>query len=147
MKTKIVIAAAAGALVLGGGATAALALGDDDGIPEAFAQQSTGRAGDDRDDARDDRDDARDDRDDDDSRDDRDDDRTEVKAAKVTARQAIDAAVKSVPGTVSSVELEDDDGDRLAWEVDILRSDGTWRSVLVDARTGKVVASGTQDDD
>lgn len=52
-----------------------------------------------------------------------------------------------MPGTVSSVELEDDDRDRLAWEVDVLRDDDTWRSVLVDARTGKVVDTRTVDDD
>lgn len=94
-----------------------------------------------------------------DEADDRDDDRRDdsrAAAAKVTAADAVAAALADTPGTAVSAELddEDDDGDdgddrreRAAWEVDVLAGDGTWHSVRVDPATGKVLGSERDDDE
>ncbi|ARZ71817.1 PepSY domain-containing protein [Streptomyces sp. HU2014] len=82
--------------------------------------------------------------------DDHDDDRAEhlalLKNAKVDVRQATDAALKSVPGTVVSAELDDDHG-RAAWEVEIVDGKGTEHDVTVDAADGKVTADTDDDQD
>lgn len=44
--------------------------------------------------------------------------------------QAAEAAVKAVPGTVASVERDDD---RPGWEVEVLGKDNTWHEVKVGA--------------
>ncbi|MER7204485.1 PepSY domain-containing protein, partial [Streptomyces sp. NPDC000188] len=66
---------------------------------------------------------------------------TELKTAKVTASDAIAAALKSVPGTAVSAEL-DDENDRVVWEVEVLNGT-TWHDVLVDPASGKVTGSHT----
>ncbi|MFG3247182.1 PepSY domain-containing protein [Streptomyces sp. NPDC048187] len=77
-------------------------------------------------------------------------------SAKVTAAEAVTAALADTPGTAVSVELDDeddgsdDDGDRrerAAWEVDVLSGDGTWHGVRVDPATGKVLGSERDDDE
>lgn len=71
-----------------------------------------------------------------------------AKSTRITLDQAVAAALKSVPGTVTEAELDDDDDDhggRAVWELDIRGSDGTWHDVTVDAATGKVLK--TRDDD
>ncbi|MFF8608358.1 PepSY domain-containing protein [Streptomyces sp. NPDC015346] len=87
-------------------------------------------------------------------RDDR-DAQAQVRQAKVTATQAIDAALKAQPGTVVSADLDmddtDDDRDRdrddRGWEVDILGQGTTSYTVHVDATTGKVLGTETDKDD
>lgn len=91
-------------------------------------------------------DDGRDDARDDDRGDDGDDART-LAEAKVSATEAVDAALASVSnGKVESVELEEEDG-RAFWETDVLGADGTWYEVRVDAHTGDVLQKQAGDDD
>ncbi|AIS00589.1 PepSY domain-containing protein [Streptomyces glaucescens] len=66
--------------------------------------------------------------------------------SEVTAVQAIDAALKERPGTVVSVEL-DDERDATAWEVDVLGSGTTSYTVRVDPASGKVLGTGTDRDE
>ncbi|MEU1819384.1 PepSY domain-containing protein [Streptomyces roseifaciens] len=63
-----------------------------------------------------------------------------VKSAKVDVKQAADAALKSVSGTVVSAELDDDHG-RTTWDVEIIDGKGTEHDVTVDAASGKVTAN------
>lgn len=147
MKRNIVIATVAAAALIGGGTVAAYAAaGDDDGA--ATQRQSSVRIADDRDesaeDAAEDRADDRDDKRDDD----RDDDSVEVRSdagAKVTAADAIAAALKHTPGTAVGADL-DDDGSR-AWEVSVVKGDGTEHDVRVSANDGKVLGAHRDDDD
>lgn len=138
MKRNIVIAAVTAAALIGGGTATALAVsGGDDGA-EAAAQQSSVRLADDvpgsgNDDGRDD-----------DSRDDR-EDASVAKSAKVTAAEAVDAALAARSGTVTSAELDEDDG-RVAWEIDVLGKDNTWYDVTVDPGNGKVLGTHRDDD-
>ena len=148
MKRNIVIATVAAAALIGGGTVAAYAAaGDDDGA--ATQRQSSVRISDDRDDSADDSaEDRADDRDD--KRDDnRDDDSVEVRSdavgTKVTAADAIAAALKHTPGTAVGADL-DDDGSR-AWEVSVVKGDGTEHDVRVSANDGKVLGAHRDDDD
>ncbi|MEV5907325.1 hypothetical protein DMH25_16875 [Streptomyces sp. WAC 01325] len=144
MKRNIVIATVAAAALIGGGTVAAYAAaGDDDGA--ATQRQSSVRITDDRDDSAEDAaEDRADDRDDK-----RDDDSVEVRAdaagAKVTAADAIAAALKHTPGTAVGADL-DDDGSR-AWEVSVVKGDGTEHDVRVSASDGKVLGAHRDDDD
>ena len=52
--------------------------------------------------------------------------------ATVSEQDASKAATDLVPGTVSSIELDDEDG-YVVWEVDITQADGTEVEVMVDA--------------
>ena len=145
MKRNIVIAAVTAAALIGGGTATALATtGDDDRGTAPRADVSVSDDGGVRDEA-DDRDDDR-----------RDDSR--AAAAKVTAADAVAAALADTPGTAVSAELDDEDDDRdgadgddrrerAAWEVDVLSGDGTWHSVRVDPATGKVLGSEKDDED
>ncbi|WP_435238308.1 PepSY domain-containing protein [Streptomyces sp. YPW6] len=68
--------------------------------------------------------------------------------ARISLDQAVAAALKSVPGTVTEAELDDDDDDhggRTVWELDVRASGGKWHDVTVDAADGKVLK--TRDDD
>ncbi len=58
--------------------------------------------------------------------------------AKVTVREAVDAALKARPGTVVAAELDADDGARALRDVDVLGSDGNWYELTLDGATGKV---------
>ncbi|MGV9985698.1 PepSY domain-containing protein [Streptomyces olivaceus] len=144
MRRNIVIAAVTAAALIGGGTATALATSGDDGRGTApRADVSVSDDGGVRDEA-----------------DGRDGDRRNgpgASSAKVTAAEAIAAALRDTPGTAVSAELddadEDDDGDRdgdddrddrrerAAWEVDVLSGDGTWHSVRVDPASGKVLGS------
>ncbi|MET7442167.1 PepSY domain-containing protein [Streptomyces sp. NPDC004082] len=124
MKRNLVIATVAAAtLVAGGSATALAVSGDDD-----TRRSSVRDADDDRnDDARDSEDAA-------------------ATSAKVSAAEAVDAALARTPGTAVGVDL-DDDGGPVAWEVDMLAGSGAWHSVRIDPGTGKVLGSGAEDED
>ncbi|MEV6083434.1 PepSY domain-containing protein [Streptomyces parvulus] len=155
MRRNIVIAAVTAAALIGGGTATALATtGDDDRGTAPRADVSVSDDGGVRDEADGQGDDAAGERDD---RDDAD----RVSSAKVTAAEAIAAALRETPGTAVSADLDaaDDDGDddtdgddrreRAAWEVDVLAGDGTWHSVRIDPGTGKVLGShrdGDEDD-
>ncbi|MGW3523985.1 PepSY domain-containing protein [Streptomyces olivaceus] len=149
MRRNIVIAAVTAAALIGGGTATALATAEDDGRGTApRADVSVSDDGGVRDEA-----------------DGGDGDRRNgpgASAAKVTAAEAIAAALRDTPGTAVSAELDDgDDADdrdgddddrddrreRAAWEVDVLSGDGTWHSVRVDPASGKVLGSHADDDE
>lgn len=120
MKRNIVIATIAAVALIGGGtATAVAVAGDDDTTSAGTSTASRGTGHDD----------------------DRAEHVTELRTAKVTASDAIAAALKSVPGTAVSAEL-DDENDHVVWEVEVLNGT-TWHDVLVDPATGKVTGSHT----
>ncbi|MFF5335090.1 PepSY domain-containing protein [Streptomyces sp. NPDC013181] len=78
-----------------------------------------------------------------DRRADRDDDEEARRAPRATAvslEEAVAAALKSAPGAVTSVELDDEDGaDRArSWEVDVRSGKGGERELRVDAESGAV---------
>lgn len=139
MKRNIVIATVAALALAGGGtATALAATGDDDSSAAAkksSVQLKDGNRDNDRDDDRDnDQDDAK-------------ENSAEAKAAKVTAADAIKAALADKSGTAVSAELDDEDNGGLVWDVDILGKGSTWHSVQVDPGTGKVLGSHTEQDE
>ncbi|GGI95080.1 PepSY domain-containing protein [Streptomyces brasiliensis] len=70
-----------------------------------------------------------------------DDDRVLARTATIDVKQAVDTAVKTVAGTVVSVELEGRTGHPV-WKAELVDAGGTEREVLVDARTGAVTATG-----
>lgn len=78
-----------------------------------------------------------------------DDDAGEVRAAlkgtSVTAGQAAKAA--AAKGTVTSVDLDDDDRDDRGWEVETVTSGDDDREWLVDLNSGKVTADDDDDRD
>ncbi|MEW2071014.1 PepSY domain-containing protein [Streptomyces sp. NPDC007346] len=87
----------------------------------------------------------------DDDNDDR--DRHAPRSSTVTLKQAADAALKTAPGRITSIDLDDDDddngrrGDVLRWEVDITGKDGGQHELKVDAKTGKVTVDADDDGD
>ncbi|GGV43039.1 hypothetical protein GCM10010277_32520 [Streptomyces longisporoflavus] len=143
MKRNIVIATVAALALAGGGTATALAATGDDDSSAAAKKSSVQLKDNDRDDDRYD-DDRADDRNDD--RDDAKENSAEAKAAKVTAADAIKAALADSSGTAVSAELDDEDNGGLVWDVDLLKGD-TWHSVQVDPGTGKVLGSHTEKDD
>ncbi|WP_024760957.1 PepSY domain-containing protein [Streptomyces exfoliatus] len=127
MKRKLVLATAAAVALVTGGTAVALAAG---GTGAAPVQQA--RAALDRDDERDDEREAE-----------------AAREARITAVQAIDAAVKARPGTVVSAELDDDkdDADDDGWEVVVLGARGsTTHTVHIDPVSGRVLGTDTEDD-
>ncbi|MEV2250166.1 PepSY domain-containing protein [Streptomyces sp. NPDC050147] len=140
MKRNIVIATVAAIALVGGGTATALAATGDDESSAAAKKSSVQLKDDNRDDDRDDRDDDRYD-----DQDDAKENTAEAKAAKVSAADAIDAALAKHSGTAVSAELDDEDGG-LVWDVDLLKGDA-WTSVQVDPGTGKVLGSHTEQDD
>ncbi|GAA3137914.1 PepSY domain-containing protein [Streptomyces rectiviolaceus] len=139
MKRNIVIATVAAIALVGGGTATALAATGDDESSAAAKKSSVQLKDDDRDNDRDD------DRYDD--RDDAKENTAEVNAAKVTAADAIKAALANQSGTAVSAELDDEDNGGLVWDVDILGKGSTWHSVQVDPGTGKVLGSHTEQDE
>ncbi|MDK0522281.1 PepSY domain-containing protein [Streptomyces sp. ML-6] len=65
--------------------------------------------------------------------------------ARVSVQDAVAAALKAVPGTVTGAELDDEDRGPV-WEVDVYGSDKVWHDVTVDAGNGKVLGEHTDDD-
>ncbi|MFI7290249.1 PepSY domain-containing protein [Streptomyces anulatus] len=139
MKRNVTIAAITAAVLIGGTTAATVAFADDGDRRSGTSTQQP--AGTDRDD--------RDDRDDDRSYADAEAPRADggAKTTRITLDQAVAAALKSVPGTVTEAELDDDDDDngRAVWELDVRGSDKKWHDVTVDAGNGKVLK--TRDDD
>ncbi|CAD5944373.1 MULTISPECIES: PepSY domain-containing protein [unclassified Streptomyces] len=140
MKRNVTIAAVTAAVLIGGTAAATVAFADSDGDRDRTSTRSasTVSLADDRDDRTDD------------VSDDRSDDRAPAaaKGSGISLDQAVAAALKSVPGTVTQAELDRDDDDhdgRTVWELDVRGSDKKWHDVTVDADNGKVLK--TRDDD
>ncbi|MFB7554292.1 PepSY domain-containing protein [Streptomyces brevispora] len=77
-----------------------------------------------------------------------DNDRHAPRRTSVTLDAAADAAVRSAPGTVTSIELEDHDGrggSAVHWEVDVRGKDGKKHGLNVDAKTAKVTVDRSDD--
>ncbi|MEU3961023.1 PepSY domain-containing protein [Streptomyces buecherae] len=142
MKRNLALATAAAAVLIGGGTASAVALTHDG--DDAPASPTRAQAAD-----RDDADRAEGDADDSDGADDREDvaEGRALREAKVTAREAVDAALKARPGTVVAAELDADDGARALWDVDVLGADGHWYEVTLDGGTGKVTHQERDDED
>ncbi|MGW6584949.1 PepSY domain-containing protein [Streptomyces globisporus] len=89
------------------------------------------------------------------TRDDDNDDRDDhaPRSSAVTLNEAAAAALKTAPGTVTSIDLDDDDDDNgsrsdvLRWDVDIAGKDGKQHELRVDAETGKVTVDRDDDGD
>ncbi|GGX34174.1 PepSY domain-containing protein [Streptomyces chryseus] len=64
------------------------------------------------------------------------------KSTKVSMGEAAKAALKARPGTLTSIDL-DDDG---AWEAEVRSKDGKEHELTVDATTAKVTADQADDD-
>ncbi|MFJ9885079.1 PepSY domain-containing protein [Streptomyces sp. NPDC091287] len=141
MKRNVTIAAITAAVLIGGTTAATVAFADDGDRRGGTSTQQP--AGTDRDD--------RDDRGDDQSYADAEAPRTDggAKSTRITLDQAVAAALKSVPGTVTEAELDDDDDDhgRAVWELDVRGSDKKWHDVTVDAANGKVLKTHDDNDD
>lgn len=115
MKRNLVIATVAAAVLVGGGTYTAAALSSDDTSPARVSAPAA------RDDDRDDRQDRAD----------------AAPSGPITAAQAVTAALKHTPGTVESVDLDDDGVGH--WEVDVIGKGGDREHELeVDAKTGAV---------
>ncbi|GGO58173.1 hypothetical protein GCM10012287_55740 [Streptomyces daqingensis] len=132
MKRKIAIATVTAAALIGTGTLSAAAIADD-GEQQRSASTVQVQDRDDKDD-RDGKDDDRDDRDD---KDGKDDDRREAASARVDAAEAAAAALKSAPGAVTGIDL-DDGRNGPVWEVDVAGK-GSSHEVTLDARNGKVL--------
>ncbi|MFE1952856.1 PepSY domain-containing protein [Streptomyces sp. NPDC059524] len=129
MKRRILaLSAVAAAVVIGAGTATTVAFAGEDDDDRTSA--STPAAHTDRDD------------------DDRDDDREEATSAKakVSAEDAIAAALRHTPGVATEADLDSDDG-RLVWDVDVIGSGNKWHHVEIDPATGKVLGSHVERDD
>ncbi|NEE22858.1 PepSY domain-containing protein, partial [Streptomyces sp. SID7499] len=73
------------------------------------------------------------------------------RSSAVTLNQAADAALRTAPGSITSIDLDDDDDDRrgnvLRWDIDITGKDGKQHELRVDAKTGKVTVDHDDDGD
>ncbi|MFJ9416284.1 PepSY domain-containing protein [Streptomyces sp. NPDC101227] len=128
MKRHIVIATAAAAALIAGGAATAVAVNSADAPGSARSGvRSTAQLA-----AHDDQ--GRDDRDDDHGQ----EDIREAHAAKVAAPAAAATALKAVPGTVTGLDL-DRDRPGLVWDADVLGKDGRWHEITLDAVNGRVL--------
>ncbi|SNX64089.1 uncharacterized membrane protein YkoI [Streptomyces sp. TLI_55] len=122
MKRNIVIAALTATALIGGGTATALAVASDGGSASTRADVR--------------------------GADDDNDDRTDAGFAAqsdVTAADALAVALRHTPGTAASVDLDDDGAG--AWDVDVVKGDGTEYSVTVSPDTGKVVGAHKDNDD
>ena len=61
-----------------------------------------------------------------------------AKQAKITEAESRAIALQKVPGTVTDVELEDEDG-TIVYGVEVQAKDGSKQDVKVNAQTGKIV--------
>ncbi|MEU6114685.1 PepSY domain-containing protein [Streptomyces sp. NPDC047117] len=135
MKRNVVIATVAAAALIAGGTATAVAIGNEDGTATASnpaqSQQANGVASYDGQGTGDDSDG---------------DDAREARSATVTAQQAAAAALKAVPGTVTEVDLDDDESG-VAWDVNVLGKDGKWHDITVGADKAEVRGQHVDQDD
>ncbi|MEW1750123.1 PepSY domain-containing protein [Streptomyces angustmyceticus] len=124
---RAVVLATAAAVALIGGTGAATAFADDDGpAPQSSVRLSQSER----------------------HLDDAAKDRAQVKADKVSQSEATAKALKAVPGTATSAELDNADRNgSLVWEVDVLGKDRKSHDVTIDAGNGKVLNTHTDRDD
>ncbi|KAB7705602.1 hypothetical protein F9802_13790 [Bacillus aerolatus] len=69
-----------------------------------------------------------------------------MKQAKITKEESMKIALEKVPGTVKSVELDDEDG-TVVYEVEVQAKDGKEQDVKIDVQTGKIVKIDNEEDD
>jgi uncharacterized membrane protein YkoI len=143
MKRNIVIATVAAAALVGSGTATALAVSGDNGASATRASDVRVADDDAQDSGVQQDDDGLKDGDDDGQ----DDDARQAASAKVTAADAISAALRHTPGTAVSADLDDDDDGSVAWEVDVLAENNAWHSVRIDPGTGKVLSSHAERED
>ncbi|WP_051818502.1 PepSY domain-containing protein [Streptomyces sp. NRRL S-1813] len=75
-------------------------------------------------------------------------DRAQVKADKISQSEATAKALKAVPGTATSAELDNADRNgSLIWEVGVLGKDHKNHGVTLDAASGKVLDQHVDQDD
>lgn len=115
MKRKLVIAAVAASVVIGGGAAVAFA---DDEVRTGAAQVRTAEpVAADRDEV------------------------STVSSSEVTAAEVIAAALRHTPGTAVGADREDDGADAGTWHVDVVGADGVEYAVAVSQSTGEVLGA------
>ncbi|MGW0872497.1 PepSY domain-containing protein [Streptomyces sp. NPDC002740] len=114
MKRKLVIAAVAASVVIGGGT--AVAFADDEARAGSAEVRAAGPVAADRAEG------------------------STVGSSEVTAAEVIAAALRHTPGTAVGADREDDGADAGTWHVDVVDADGVGRTVAVSPDTGKVVA-------
>ncbi|MEU8833323.1 PepSY domain-containing protein [Streptomyces sp900116325] len=141
MKHRIAIAAVTAAVLIGGGTATAAAFADDSGRDSHDSAKVLGKHTSDDDNKVLGRHTS-----DDDTADDR--GRHTTRPTPVTRSAAIDAALRSAPGTVTSIELDDADrsGGAPHWEIEINGKDGRHHELDVDARTAAVTPDHSDDD-
>ncbi|BDH16212.1 PepSY domain-containing protein [Streptomyces hygroscopicus] len=124
---RAVVLATAAAVALIGSTGAATAFADDDGpAPQSSVQLSQNER----------------------HLDDNAKDRAQVKADKISQSEATAKALKAVPGTATSAELDNADRNgSLIWEVGVLGKDHKNHDVTIDAGNGKVLNKHTDRDD
>ncbi|MFJ9100172.1 PepSY domain-containing protein [Streptomyces sp. NPDC102405] len=122
MKRNIVIATLTAAALATGGTVAAFAAGDDE-VTATQRQTNTGARADD----------------------DASEERTALSDSSITAAEAISAALGHTPGTAVSADLDDDGA--TAWEVTVVKGDGTEYDVRIAPDSGKVLGAQRDTDD
>ncbi|MEU2208655.1 PepSY domain-containing protein [Streptomyces hygroscopicus] len=65
--------------------------------------------------------------------------------ARASFSDAAEAALKAVPGTLASLDL--DHGARPTWDADVLGDDGTWHEITLDASDARVLSQRVDRDD
>ncbi|WP_016907355.1 PepSY domain-containing protein [Streptomyces xiaopingdaonensis] len=65
-------------------------------------------------------------------------DREDRGDVRISATGAVDRVLKAVPGDVTELELDHDDG-RYVWEADVLGKGGGWHEVTLDADSGRLL--------
>ncbi|WP_411086247.1 PepSY domain-containing protein [Streptomyces sp. 061-3] len=128
MKHRIAIAAVTAAVLIGGGTATAAAFAEDSGRDSHDSAKVLGNH----------------------TSDDNNNDHRDLQTprpAQVTRSAAMDAALRSAPGTVTSIELDDADrsGEAQHWEVEINGKDGRHHELNVDARTAEVTPDHSDD--
>ncbi|WP_405967864.1 PepSY domain-containing protein [Streptomyces sp. NBC_00015] len=121
MKRKLVIAAVAASVVIGGGT--AVAFADDEARTGAAEVRAAGPVAADRAEG------------------------STASSSKVTAAEVIAAALRHTPGTAVGADREDDGADAGTWHVDVVQADGVEQTVAVSPDTGKVLGVQRDTDD
>lgn len=73
-------------------------------------------------------------------------DREDRVDVRISPAAAVDRVLKAMPGDITELELDHDDG-RYVWEADVLAQDGGWHEVTLDADSGKLLDSHAEHSD
>lgn len=69
-----------------------------------------------------------------------------AKQVTITEEEATKTALKKVPGTITDIELENENG-TIVYGIEIVAKDGSQQDVKIDAKTGKIVKVELEDDE